>query len=69
MTGLQLIGTGRALPERCVTNDELSLTVDTSDAWISERTGIGVPELSAILLRLELQGFAASPMNGYYRKR
>ena len=40
MTGLQLIGTGRALPERCVTNDELSLTVDTSDAWISERTGI-----------------------------
>ena len=36
---------------------------------ISERTGIGVPELSAILLRLELQGFAASPMNGYYRKR
>ena len=40
MTGLQLIGTGRALPKRCVTNDELSLTVDTSDAWISERTGI-----------------------------
>lgn len=40
MTGLKMIGIGRALPSRCVTNDDLSKIVDTNDAWISERTGI-----------------------------
>jgi 3-oxoacyl-[acyl-carrier-protein] synthase-3 len=35
-----LMGTGSALPERCVTNAELAETVDTSDEWIIERTGI-----------------------------
>jgi 3-oxoacyl-[acyl-carrier-protein] synthase III len=38
--GLRLTGWGIALPERVVTNDELSLTLDTSDEWIRERTGI-----------------------------
>ena len=35
-----LAGIGGYLPERIVTNDELARTVDTSDAWIRERTGI-----------------------------
>jgi 3-oxoacyl-[acyl-carrier-protein] synthase-3 len=35
-----LLGTGSALPARIVTNDELARTVDTSDEWIVERTGI-----------------------------
>ena len=35
-----IAGTGSALPARRVTNDELAETVDTSDAWIVERTGI-----------------------------
>ncbi|WP_343345376.1 beta-ketoacyl-ACP synthase III [Sphingomicrobium sp. XHP0239] len=35
-----VLGTGSALPERCVTNAELSETVDTTDEWIVERTGI-----------------------------
>lgn len=35
-----IIGTGSALPERIVTNDDLAKIVDTSDDWISERTGI-----------------------------
>ena len=38
--GVRFTGWGIGLPERIVTNDELSLTLDTSDAWISERTGI-----------------------------
>ncbi|MDE3008231.1 MAG: ketoacyl-ACP synthase III [Acidobacteriota bacterium] len=38
--GARFIGWGTAVPERVVTNDELSLTLDTSDAWITERTGI-----------------------------
>ncbi len=35
-----LVGFGGALPKRCITNDELSKTIDTSDEWISKRTGI-----------------------------
>lgn len=35
-----IIGIGVALPEKCVTNDDLSATLDTSDEWISQRTGI-----------------------------
>ena len=37
---IKIIGTGRALPERVVTNDDLQRMVDTSDEWIRERTGI-----------------------------
>jgi 3-oxoacyl-[acyl-carrier-protein] synthase-3 len=33
-------GSGSALPKRVVSNDELAATVDTSDEWIRERTGI-----------------------------
>jgi 3-oxoacyl-[acyl-carrier-protein] synthase-3 len=35
-----VLGVGSALPQRRVTNAELAETVDTSDAWIVERTGI-----------------------------
>ncbi|MDX3910721.1 MAG: beta-ketoacyl-ACP synthase III [Sphingobium sp.] len=35
-----LLGTGSALPRRAVSNAELAETVDTSDEWIVERTGI-----------------------------
>jgi 3-oxoacyl-[acyl-carrier-protein] synthase III len=38
--GNTIVGTGSALPERRVTNAELAATVDTSDEWIVERTGI-----------------------------
>lgn len=37
---VELAGTGRYTPRRVVTNDELSHTLDTSDEWIRERTGI-----------------------------
>ncbi|MFK7857823.1 MAG: beta-ketoacyl-ACP synthase III [Granulosicoccus sp.] len=36
----RIIGTGGYLPERIVTNTDLEKMVDTSDAWITERTGI-----------------------------
>lgn len=35
-----LLGTGSALPQKCVTNAELAERVDTTDEWIVERTGI-----------------------------
>ena len=38
--GVRFAGWGVGLGERVVTNDDLSRTLDTSDEWISERTGI-----------------------------
>jgi len=35
-----ILGTGSALPARTVTNDDLTEFLDTSDEWISSRTGI-----------------------------
>ncbi|QSB46208.1 ketoacyl-ACP synthase III [Tsuneonella flava] len=35
-----IVGSGSALPKRAVSNAELAKTVDTSDEWIVERTGI-----------------------------
>jgi 3-oxoacyl-[acyl-carrier-protein] synthase-3 len=40
MSGAALLGTGFAVPEREITNDELATRLDTSDAWIVSRTGI-----------------------------
>ena len=36
----RITGTGSFLPPRVVSNEELSKKLDTSDAWIQERTGI-----------------------------
>jgi 3-oxoacyl-[acyl-carrier-protein] synthase-3 len=36
----RIIGTGRGIPERRLTNGDLESMVETSDAWIIERTGI-----------------------------
>lgn len=38
--GIKMIGTGSYLPQAVVTNDDLSKIMDTSDEWISSRTGI-----------------------------
>ncbi len=40
-------GVGARLPERILTNDELSERVETSDAWIRERTGIRQRHIAA----------------------
>ncbi len=37
---IKIMGTGSFLPETVVTNDYLSTIMDTSDEWISSRTGI-----------------------------
>lgn len=39
-TRTRFVGTGYYVPERVVTNEELTRYMDTSDAWIVERTGI-----------------------------
>lgn len=40
MAGVILKGTGKYVPEKVVTNNDLAKIVDTSDEWIVERTGI-----------------------------
>ncbi|MEL6218326.1 MAG: beta-ketoacyl-ACP synthase III [Pseudomonadota bacterium] len=41
------LGCGHYLPERIVTNDELSQRLDTSDEWIKARTGIRSRHIAA----------------------
>ena len=40
MNGIKIRGTGRCVPENVVTNQDLAKIVETSDAWITTRTGI-----------------------------
>jgi 3-oxoacyl-[acyl-carrier-protein] synthase-3 len=44
---LSITGLGCYVPERVVTNDELSTMMDTSDEWIMERTGIRERRIAA----------------------
>jgi 3-oxoacyl-[acyl-carrier-protein] synthase III len=43
----RILGTGRYAPAKVLTNSELEHMVDTSDAWISERTGIRERRIAA----------------------
>lgn len=43
----RIIGTGGYLPEKIMTNDDISNMVDTSDSWIFERTGIKSRRIAA----------------------
>ena len=40
MVSVGILGTGTALPEKVITNHDLEKMVDTTDEWITERTGI-----------------------------
>lgn len=39
-TGIKIVGTGMYVPETIATNDDFAKIVDTSDEWITSRTGI-----------------------------
>ena len=59
MTYARIVGTGSYLPEKVISNEDLEKTMDTSDEWIRERTGIneqagGVQQRIIRLLRLHL---------------
>jgi len=55
-----LAGCGGYMPERVVTNDELCRTVDSSDQWIRERTGIRQRHLAAPHETAAFMGTAAA---------
>src|SRR6201988_1904627 len=44
---VSIIGTGSYVPEKVLTNEDLSLMVDTSDEWITTRTGIKERRIAA----------------------
>jgi 3-oxoacyl-[acyl-carrier-protein] synthase-3 len=58
--GVYVAGVGGYLPERVVSNDELASRIDTSDAWIRERTGIRQRHLAAPHETAAYMGAAAS---------
>ncbi|MFT7600712.1 MAG: 3-oxoacyl-[acyl-carrier-protein] synthase-3 [Acidimicrobiales bacterium] len=39
--GFRFAGIGASLPEKIITNDDLAASMNTTDEWIRERTGIG----------------------------
>jgi 3-oxoacyl-[acyl-carrier-protein] synthase-3 len=56
---IRIKGTGSAVPKLRVTNDDLSKIVDTSDEWITERTGIKARHISSGETTSELSAEAA----------
>ena len=40
MNGIKIKGTGNGLPRRTMTNEDMAKIVETSDEWITTRTGI-----------------------------
>lgn len=47
MSTTRIVATGACVPEQVITNDDLSKIVDTSDEWITQRTGIRKRHISA----------------------
>ncbi len=43
----RIVGSGGYLPEKVLTNAELEKMVDTTDRWITERTGIHTRHIAA----------------------
>ena len=44
----RIIGTGSYLPEKVLTNADLEKMVETSDKWITDRTGIRQRHIAAV---------------------
>ena len=44
---IQIVATGKYTPKNCVTNDDLSRTIETNDEWIRSHTGIGARHIAA----------------------
>ncbi|MDY6788144.1 MAG: beta-ketoacyl-ACP synthase III [candidate division WOR-3 bacterium] len=47
MSNLKILGTGSYLPEKILTNFDMEKIVDTSDEWITKRTGIKERHIAA----------------------
>lgn len=71
MRNARILGAGRYLPERVVTNDDLSTRMETNDEWIQQRTGIrqrrfsdgitGASDMGALAARMALDKAGLQP--------
>ena len=59
---VQIVSTGRCLPDRVLTNKDLEGMVDTTDQWIAERTGIKERRIAGDELSAAGMGAAAARM-------
>lgn len=57
--GIKIIGVGKNLPERIVTNDEMAQFIDTDNEWIMERTGIAQRHVATTEKSLDMASAAA----------
>ena len=57
---VEIAATGRSLPERVLTNADLEKMVETSDEWITERTGIRERRIAAPSLTVAEMGAEAA---------
>ena len=55
----EIIGFGHYLPEKVLTNDDLSKMVETNDEWISTRTGIRSRHISEDLTTAQMSAEAS----------
>jgi 3-oxoacyl-[acyl-carrier-protein] synthase III len=63
---LRIVSWGAALPEKIITNADLESTLDTTDQWIVERTGIRERRVGGTTTGLAIQaGHAAMAQGGY----
>jgi 3-oxoacyl-[acyl-carrier-protein] synthase III len=53
--GITVRGCGISAPDKVVTNDDLSATLDTNDAWITERTGIKERRVGGITSQMAIE--------------
>ncbi|HTX62323.1 MAG TPA: beta-ketoacyl-ACP synthase III [Acidimicrobiales bacterium] len=53
--GITVRGCGISVPDKIVTNDDLSATLDTSDAWVTERTGIKERRVGGITSQMAIE--------------
>lgn len=57
--GIKIAGVGKCLPERIITNEEMTQYIDTTDEWIVERTGISQRHVATTESSLDLATAAA----------
>jgi len=53
--GITVRGCGISVPDKVLTNDDLSATLDTSDAWITERTGIKERHVGGVTSQMAIE--------------
>lgn len=60
MQGIKILGTGKYLPETVITNKDFESIIDTSDEWITTRTGISERRFSKDKLNFEMAAAASA---------